>query len=240
MLYPRPRPGQASDIKSAALWTDIFELLNQWRSGMLTPQSSGSSKPAAIEIEGTVARGANEVLQLDELETGTAATKLARMDAPLITAIEPVWHSALDRLVIVPNGCIAGQVFSLPTLTWAAVACNVVQTTDRYVMLDPDNTTQMKSADAGIWRILGSDQANDYAIVDLTQGQPDWQYELTEDSQAPSTTLAKLLRMDGSEFAPGHLINLSDPRSFMDEQLSGEKGFCFLAGNKFYAYQSPC
>jgi hypothetical protein len=241
MAYQLPKAGQPADfIESAAVWSDIFRLLNEWKAGRLNPVAEQRSRAAGVNVSNASGndREAGEVLQIDSMEQPDEAIVDAFMSAPVVDAIDPVWHTDIDNLVVVSGGVLDDSIFTWKPRHWTVVKVTVEEATDRFVMLDPDNLNQMKTADAGIWRIIGLDEENELAVVDLNSSQPFWRYELTETSQAPETTEAKLIRVDGTEFTDE--INLSDPLSLMDDQSSGDKGWCIHIGNEFHAIQGPC
>lgn len=241
MAYQLPKPGQPADfIESASLWVDVFRMLNEWKSGKFDPNNAAKSRAPVISVQNTTGneREPGEILQIDTMEQPEEGVLDAFMSAPIVEAIDPVWHTDIDRLVIVTGGVIDEGIFPWEPRNWAVVKVTVEETTDRYVMLDPDNINQMKTADAGIWRIIGLDEENETAIVDLHSSQPMWRYQLTEGSNAPEETAAKLIRVDGTEFSDS--INLSDPLGLMDDQSTDDEGWCIHVGNEFHAIQAPC
>ena len=79
------------------------------------------------------------------------------------------------------------------------VKCTVGSSSHSYVMIDPDFPTKLKSADAGIYRLVCDLGENDVGgdnvvIVDTHQSYHNWRFELTEDWASGSDTAAgKLL-----------------------------------------------
>ena len=107
-------------------------------------------------------------------------------------------------------------------------------------MIDPDFPTKLKSADAGIYRLVCDLGENDVGgdnvvIVDTHQSYHNWRFELTEDWASASTTAAgKLLNWDGTTFAD--TVTLSDPDSVARGLPTGSTGYCHHRGNAFEVY----
>lgn len=248
MLYNRPRPGQELDlIDRADIWSDIVDLINAYKTGRLDPVGYEPDRERLIHLENTSGydRMAGVLQQIDPFTEPDEATEDLFIESPVGETSDPVWHTAIDNLVVVPSDVLENGVFSYPSLSWAVVVVtDQVDVDDRWVMVDPAEPTKMKTADAGIYRIIGyvgeGEDTEKRAIVDLTQSQTLWRYELTDDSNAPDATDAKLLRLDGTEFSSGSVTEISDPDGLMDDQVAGDKGFCIHAGNKFYAQTAVC
>jgi len=191
---------------------------------------------------------------------GSPSPDLFRYNPQVLTS-DPAWHTAIDNLVpVTENVPSSSAVDKADGGAWHGMAATTAMLrvrlgasppTDRYLMLDPYGAYSpaggnhvMRTSDAGVWKIIAIDLESSSsdglrsALVDMRIGQPLWRYELTEDSQAPATTKAKLIRLDGDEFAPE--IDLSDPLSLMDDQLEEDVGYCMNVGNAFHAINAPC
>ncbi|OUV20036.1 MAG: hypothetical protein CBC48_21265, partial [bacterium TMED88] len=108
-----------------------------------------------------------------------------------------------------------------------------------HVFVDPSTTTEAKTSYSGFARVLsgvtvGSDE---FALACVGDRCDLWRYTLTQDSQAASATTATLKDRRGNTYGT---INLLDPLSLMDDQSSGDSGWCIACGNEFEAIQGPC
>lgn len=65
-----------------------------------------------------------------------------------------------------------------------------------------------------------------------------WRYALTEDSQAPAATTATLKTLDTATDAGA--ISLRDPELIVDDQETGDTGYCIEQGGRYYAIQAVC
>lgn len=244
---PSPNQDAAPFLASATMWSLIIDMLTEWRSGKFTqqPQRPGGKKTAPrVKRNDTNLRAAMVIQQVDSVEDpalGTSDTELLRQASKnlILKVKDPVWHTAIDNLVI-PKSPIRNDVLStVYSSRYAVLPVSGTASGRGYAMIDPTTTTTLKASTSGIYKIVTTlSDANSTSIVDLWQSQPLWKYELTQDSQAPSDTTAKLLMLDNTQFAAS--INLSDPDSLMSDQVSGDKGWCIHCGNKFYAIQAVC
>lgn len=148
----------------------------------------------------------------------------------------PTWHTNIHRLVVCAEPIPDGERGVVVVAGFCLVAMTATAASSDYVMISSTNTSKVTGASAGIAKLYAS--FNGYGLVNLGDRQPLWRYELTQDSQAPSTTTAKLIDLDGTTFATS--INLTDPDSLMGDQVSGNDGWCIHSGNKFYAIQAVC
>ena len=153
-------------------------------------------------------------------------------------ANDPAWHSSISRLVVLAEP-IPNEQVGLAVLSGHCVAKLSSGSVDEdFVMLDPASINEAKSSDTGIARLEKKLSGGNYGLIVFRDSSRLWRYQLTEDSQAPATSAAKLLKLNGTEFAPS--IDLSDPTELMEDQISGDEGWCIHVGNKFYAIQAPC
>lgn len=157
----------------------------------------------------------------------------------------PTWHTAIARTVVLAGPIPDSEPGQAIVSGMCLVALSDSDAAHRFVMIDPTDTKMFKTANSGIGRLLAiipedtpSDPAIEYGLVILGDTQNLWRYKLTQASQAPSVTTAKLYDRDGTEFAAS--INLSDPESLMDDQTTDDTGWCIQCGEDFEAIQGPC
>lgn len=248
MPYSKPAPGQpvVPYVGNKPMWDDLMDMLEWWKS-----QQAGGN---------LVSHGRCKVFGKNTLGTDMLAGKLAYIDSivqpsastmavdymqysPIANLITPVWHTKIDKLVLLHKGIPAGQVANIFGPTIIPCEGTVGQTTDAYVMVDPTNPSWLKTSDAGIYGLVGilneHGGSRKFLIVDTTKSQRLWRYELTAAfSGTPSTAAAKLLRMDGTQYAA--TCTISDPELLMGDQVSGDTGFCEHVGNKFIAKEAVC
>ena len=246
MDYPKPKFGKdPSDlVDSARYHTDLILMLSAYKRGEFTRADPVRSVDPTIWVanDSGDSMDAGTLLQIATMDPATIAELAAR--SPTFTAITPTWHTAIDNLFVLNQPAVNNQAIPYHLRGWATVLLTDHTAGDRWVMPDPFDPTKMRTADAGIYKILGLDEGNNVATVDLTQSQTLWRYELTQDSQAPEVTTAKLLRIDGDVYAISNenpaIINLADPDGLMDDQVSGDRGWCHHVGNQFIAIQAEC
>ncbi|QDV44364.1 hypothetical protein Enr13x_42290 [Stieleria neptunia] len=146
-------------------------------------------------------------------------------------ADRPTWHDSVASLGIVLDDT-PDDDFGRVVIGGAAVVRLSDATDGAYAFIDPSTPERWKLSASSGYKVI--DKINDdWAVVNLSSFQPLWRYELTQDSQAPSTATAKLIALDGTEFAAS--INLSDPLSTTTYRETGDKGYCILTGDKFEA-----
>lgn len=243
MTYPLPSPGSdASFLSESALWRDLLTMIREWKQGKFTA-GSRSKRRGYIQIENGAGRDIEpgEFMQITSM-TQPADTSLgiATNYSPILTATEPTWHSAIDNIVISDGPVADGEFFAYQPRTFGVVSCTGSKGSDlRYVMIDPANPQYGIRCSSGLYRVLGYDSTNDFAIVDLGKSQPLWRYKLTEASLAPSTTTAKLYTLDGTEYSTT-TVELSDPLSIGDGDALDYEGYCVHVGNAFHIAPGPC
>ena len=104
-------------------------------------------------------------------------------------------------------------------------------------MRDSTTTYAGTLSTGGFARFLGRID-DDFVLGCIGHGSNLWRYKLTQASQAPAVTTAKLVDLAGTDYATA--VNISDPLSLMDDQVADDTGFCISVGNAFYAIQGPC
>ena len=230
-------------ISNAGMWSTLVDMMADYKRGKLTNTSRRVGNPTSIigraaeDTDAGVIQQISEIVKPSETVTNTAVLNMLNRK-PVFELIDPVWHTAIDNLVVLNKPLPAGMPAAVNRSRFMPVAITVEDETHRFVMLDPENPTQLKSATSGIYRIYGT-YDDSTAILDTQQAQPLWRYKLTQESRAPSTTTAKLYNLDGVEFST-EPINLSDPLSLMNDQVTDDLGFCIHIGNEFHAIQGPC
>lgn len=245
MFFSVPQPGTDAEgtLLNSALWGVLVEMANAYQNNRLAPPAEASSIAGKVIYE----NDSGSAILAGQLAHGQSLTALATSDdevgwftntEPYFEMIDPVWHTGIDNIVPVQRDVPDGQTYDHPPSYFGTVLVTQVKTTDRYVMIDPANPIEMKTADAGIYRLLGYD-GQGRAVVDFRDSQPFWRYKLTQASQQPAVTTAKLVRVDGDEYS-STAINLSDPLGLMDDQTTDAEGWCIHIGNEFHAIQAPC
>lgn len=267
-MVHRPVNGQpVSDLNlGASFQSSQIRMLSDYQANQLGPQRHRTGGGLQIECVNTVNRVIEfgTVLRVKGPQVPSGAGGSIPGDLfkynPRVVAGDPVWHTGIDNLIPVTETLAAASALGKADGgTWQGLDKHVailkvrvgLSDNDRFLMLDPsggfstsDGNKVMVTSDAGIWKIIAldlqstSDGGLFIALVDMRISQPLWRYELLEDSFAPETTRAKLLRLDGDVFADE--ILLSDPLSLMDDQLLGDVGYCINTGNEFYAINAPC
>lgn len=229
------------DRITATRWNQLVDRLPGSESGFGASLGSVSRVLALVRNDSGQDIDIGEALAIDDYD---GPDDTAIYDVPWaaeFVGVLPVWHTKISRIAIaaapVPDGDRGPFVLSGMCL----VRIETYRSADEFVMIDPASPYRFSTGGAGLGRILApipSEEDTQYAMINFRDGDNLWIYELTEDSQAPSDTDAKLFTLSGTEFTSS--INLSDPLGIMDDQISGQKGFCIQTGNKFYAIQGPC
>lgn len=244
MGYARPKAGQprAPLLKSAGFVGDVVDVVNDYKRSGSSSRDESSERRIWIENGSGSDRTTGEILQISSMTQPSAAISEGFYQSPTMTAIDPVWHTSMDNLFVVHAAVLDGEVIAYHPRRWAMVIVTIMSASDRWVMPDPTTPHRMKTSTSGVWKILGLDTTNNRAIVDMTQSQPLWRYEITEDWQTSGTTTAKLLRLDGTEFASSVEIGEPDPTPghLMSDQVTGDKGYCVQVGNLFIPQQAVC
>ncbi|WP_149496187.1 hypothetical protein [Roseiconus lacunae] len=239
----QPSPGgDASGILAASLWRDIKAMLAWWKRKGWEASNRRSSR-GSIMIKNNAGRdvGAGEFLQLESMTQPADSTLgITTNYTPIMSATTPTWHSAIDNIVIADSPVIDGEYFPYQPHPFGIVKCSGSKGSAlRYVMPDPSDPKYAIRCSSGLYRILGYDAVNEFAIVDLGKSQSRWRYKLTEDAQVSGSTEAKLYTTDGVEFSSTTII-LSDPLGVGDEDSIDFEGYCKNAGNEFLIASGPC
>jgi len=245
MTYPSPQQGgDANVIRSATVWRDLLAMRKWWKSrrgGTSLGTSTGRDREGGIYVRNDYGRDLRigELVQCDSTtQPADSALNEAYAISPIIHGDYPTWHTNIGNIVVANSAVEDGALFRLPNKNWATVRCaGQIGSSGLYVMPDPDFPHRALRCSSGIFRVIGYDATNDLATVRIGQSQPLWRYELTQDSQAPNDTTATLKTLDGATFGD---INLKDPLSIGEDDLSGYEGYCIHVGNEFHIASGPC
>ena len=241
-MYPNTTPGSdASFITDHVIWKDIFEMLSQWRNGDFSKTTS-ARRSGTIQILNNTGRDveAGEMLQISGMtQPADSSLGIGTNYSPIMSAVEPVWHTAIDNIILADGPVPQDQYFSYHPRRFGIVSCSGgFGGPQRYIMPDPANPKFGFRSSSGIFRILGYDATNEFAIVDLHREQTLWRCEYLENSQAPSSTTAKLLSIGDQEFSDD--VEIEDPDSVADDAVTGYKSYCIQIGNEFHIQTGPC
>lgn len=237
MAYLKANPGSAI---SARNWNQIVDRLPADSLG----QGVGGLPVSQTAVLSLNSSGANREIG-DLLVTssfdGPTATIYDAIDNAAFSVQSPAWHTSIDSIAV----CGESTPTSERGLAIIAGVCLVKldaapASGHTHVFVDPTTPNRCKPSYSGFAKILAAITvgADNYAFVSLGDHQNWWRYELTQASQAPSTTTAKLLDLTDTQYAAS--INLKDPDSLMSDQTTGDKGYCVNIGNDFYAMQATC
>lgn len=223
------------DGLSARRWNELVDRVQGTASGF-SPGGNVLRSLVRIKNMSGSDRDIGEILVLDEWDgpDGTSAYDIP--ENIRFTAIDPVWHTKIAKAVVLAEPIADGEPGIAVVRGICVIKCN--EADEGYAMIKKDTINEFAAADAGIARVLARVESSEYCVADFRSEQNLWQYELNESSQAPDDTTAKLVKLDGTEFADE--VEISDPLSLMDDQGSGDTGFCILSGDKFHAIQAPC
>jgi len=162
------------------------------------------------------------------------------VDSIELTASAITWHTSIATVGVLAEPIPSSERGACVVQGFCLVKLSAALTTGHtHVFVDPSTTTEAKSSYSGFARVLsgvtiGSDE---FALACVGDRCDLWRYTLTQDSQAPSASTATLKDRRGNTFGT---INLLDPLSLMDDQSSGDDGWCIACGNEFEAIQGPC
>lgn len=170
--------------------------------------------------------------------SGPADTDLYEVPASIeYVCDQPTWHTDIANLLVsaepIPDGerglaVVSGHCLIKVTNT----------TVGSCVMPDPATAYQGKVGSSGVASVMAR-PGDGLVIAILGDKQPLWRYKLTQASQAPSVTTAKLYTLGGTEFSTTE-FNLSDPLSVGDTDSVDDEGYCVHAGNEFHIATGPC
>lgn len=152
----------------------------------------------------------------------------------------PHWHDDLKHLGITTDGIVKDSTGELLLYGVALARVTVTDDDHTHVMQDPENPAQLVSATAGLGRILWAKADVEYAVVLWGDQHILFRYELTESWQSAGTE-AKLLNLGSNDAIGGdERITLTDEEELMDDQSSGDRGYCLMIGSKFVPIQAVC
>ena len=163
--------------------------------------------------------------------------------SPAFKIRDAQFPESLDRLVALPRELKQDVSTSIQISTVRVVRVEEVKSTDQYCMLDPEDTTRMRSSDTGPWSLLSYIDSNrEYAIVDTSRASRMWRYELTEDAPSGQSTEGRLVRIDGDYFHsdPQYTVPIQDQLEMFRDQKEGNVGWCVQSGPRFINIQAPC
>lgn len=150
------------------------------------------------------------------------------------------WHGAIAQAVVTLEPIVNGETGQVALFGQCVVKsgsnADASGGDGTFAIPDPTDPTKIVASTGGIGRILANCGENHVTML-LGNTQNLFCYRMLESSQAPDTTSAKLVSLEGDDIGD---INLSDPKSLMDDQGTDDEGFCVLTGNEFRAIQAPC
>lgn len=235
----RWRKGEAITAQKLNLLVDRVELTS---SGYSIPELDMARSTSLVKNASGTDRDMGELLQIDPVNAyvGPDSTEIYNAPAQLqLEATDPVWHTGISNVVVCAEPIPDGESGVVVTGGLCIIRASSASATDDFLMIDPDEVNRMKGSSSGIAKRLARiDGADEWFWALFRHGQNQWMFELTEVAQAPNDTNAKLLNLDGTEFASS--INLSDPLSVFEGESSGYRGMCGLCGNLFISSESPC
>jgi hypothetical protein len=218
------------------MWNDITAMVNWWLKndkgtakqignyGRVIPiaYNTGSSSWASGElahIKGPLAPGAN------------ARPVEHQKYQPIFEIEPPSWHDKLADTFIVHKPIIGDGTSQILLPDLYPIKGKLVKPTDRYVMMDPIDNWAVRSADAGLFRVVGTIGTGDdtHLIVDTRVNQPIWRFQLKAGeffSRGNSEKPGYLVRLDGDLYSDN--VTISDPN-----KVGGNRGFCIQNGNSF-------
>lgn len=229
------RPG---DQILASKWNGIVDRLPSTRQG--NPAGSRLLNRVEVRVKNDTAnnRDIGEVMAISSFDGPTGSVIFEILDNAVYKCVSPVWHTSIARLVILAEPIPAGEIGIAVLSGHCIVSLTSGADTDQFVMIDPSSLNKCKGTTSGIGRLLAKLSGGNYGLINFRDECTLWRYELTQASQAPAVTTAKLVDQAGNTFHT--TMNLSDPLSLMDDQVTGDKGWCFQCGNLFQAIQGPC
>jgi len=151
----------------------------------------------------------------------------------------PHWHDDLKHIGITIDGIAKDSTGDL--LLYGLTLARVTVTDDdhTHVMQDPEHPERLVSSTGGLGRILWAKTDVEYAAILWGDTQNLFRYELTENWQSGGTE-AKLLNLGSNDAIGDERITLTDEEGLMDDQSSGDRGYCLMVANKFIAIQAVC
>lgn len=154
----------------------------------------------------------------------------------ILSVAQPAWHTAISR------PCVAAEPIPNNEYGWVWTSGQAIIRTansadNESIQIDPSVTYHGQASTGGFARMIAR-LSSSYVVASIGDTDKLWRYELTQNSQFPSTTTAKLRSLDGAEFSSA--INLSDPLGIGSADTTGYQGYCVQAGNEFHIAPGPC
>ena len=217
-------------------WNRIVDLVTGSQSGGTAAVGSMSQVLARVSNDSGRDYDIGEILQLDGFTGPTASPPYEAISSLLYSADQPTWHTAISMPAVAAEPIPDGETGVAVVFGQCVIAVTSTATGD-YVMTDSTTTYAGTLSTGGFARFLGRID-DDFVLGCIGHGSNLWRYKLTQASQAPAVTTAKLVDLAGTDYATA--VNISDPLSLMDDQVADDTGFCISVGNAFYAIQGPC
>ena len=234
-----------SDLKAkvgqpvtADKWNRIVDRLPSTTAGNPAGGFAMSRVECLIKNSSGADRDIGELLSISGFDGPDGSNIYEVAKHAVYTAINPGWHGSINRIVVLAEPIPDGEYGRAVISGQCIVKITAGSGTDPYVMIDASSVNECRGSTGGMGRLLCVFDQPGYCMVNWRDGSNLWRYELTQDSQAPLGTTAKLLRLDGFLYADE--IGLLDPQSLMDDQVDGDGGLCVHTGNTFTAIQGPC
>lgn len=142
----------------------------------------------------------------------------------------PTWHTAIAKAVVAAEPIPDGER-GLAILSGQCILRTTNTSNLAFAMIDPATTHQWKVSTSGIAKVLERIN-NSYVLANFRHEANLWRYKLNADSSAPASTSAKLIDLDGTEFAS--TITLSDVMSSAKYGKANHEGYCMLVGDAFH------
>ena len=212
-----PKPISGQEVKpyvgNQKIWNRIVLMLADYNAGKFKNRRSG-------EI---IAVPSIENITEDQLELGTmnqlgdvfepdAAVdedlKMIFYNQPKFESTDPVvWPDVLKSPVLLNIAVNPESTGMVRAASYVVVDVDIVKEEDKYVMPDPADPTKLKTADAGLYRIVGIWPEDNKVLVDTQESQP----------------------LDGDEYA-----GIGNEVEVVDYLETGQtEGFCTQIGDKF-------
>lgn len=210
---------------------------------------AAESRAAAIELPLLAVKAVNgsETTDLDiytpcelkqmELDPETVLPARTR---PILEIVPATWYASLGSLAITLEPIAKGKSGLVAISGLCTAKVDVVSVDHRFATLHPTTVTQLRSCDAGDFRLV-KPGGTGVRLCQVIAGQVEhfWRCALTADWNM-SGTAAKLTTMGGVDFHASGSITLLDPDALLDDLLSGDIAFATQRGNEFYAVTAPC
>lgn len=159
---------------------------------------------------------------------------------PAIEFDLPAWAALFGRIAVALEPINESKFGAIAIAGVCPASVNVASTDHQFAAPDPDEPTRLKTCDTGEVRIVGTPAATGVRTIMVDLSFPRsvlWTYERTGDYPAANV---KLRSLGDADFSGSATVVLSDPKGYMDDQKSGDRGDCIQVGSKFYAIQAVC